>query len=409
MNVLLLSLMYPKETLRDVSSFTKDAIQYQINTYQRALVEGVESCLAAGETLSIVNSLPVGTYPTKYRKLMLKGGLRDGRMEELGCVNLPWLKQKGRERKAMQAILAWAGESEQNRTVLIYTLYRPYLRAVSRAKKRIPNLKAAVIVTDLPNAWGLPSGRRGALQKIEYAMGRSSLRLCQDMDGYVLLTAPMSEILPTQGKQITVVEGLIQQEDPSENETIEAQPARPVVLYSGTLARDLGVLELIQAFQGTPEIELWLCGKGELAEEARRMAAENENIRFWGFVPREKALELQAKATLLINPRSPAGTFTRYSFPSKTIEYMRSGKPVLCYRLEGIPREYDEYLYYIQGKGPEGIQRSIRDLLGKSPMELRQRGEACRRFVREQKNPAAQCKKVVALLRSLHPASQDKA
>ena len=79
------------------------------------------------------------------------------------------------------------------------------------------------------------------------------------------------------------------------------------------------------------------------------------NIRYFGFVSHERALELQAKAALLINPRSPKGVFTRYSFPSKTLEYMRSGKPVVCHRLEGIPEEYDPYLQYIEGEGAGAI------------------------------------------------------
>ena len=53
-----------------------------------------------------------------------------------------------------------------------------------------------------------------------------------------------------------------------------------------------------------------------------------------------------------VNPRPGAADFTRYSFPSKTLEYLDAGKPVLAYRNDGIPPEYDEHLLYISDPGP---------------------------------------------------------
>lgn len=59
--------------------------------------------------------------------------------------------------------------------VLLYTMYLPYLQAVERVRRRYPDLKACVIVTDLPNELGLASGRKGLLRQIEYKRGRRSM------------------------------------------------------------------------------------------------------------------------------------------------------------------------------------------------------------------------------------------
>lgn len=137
-------------------------------------------------------------------------------------------------------------------------------------------------------------------------------------------------------------------------------------------------------------------------DAAVAQAAENHaNIRFFGFVSHERALELQAHASLLINPRSPRGVFTRYSFPSKTLEYMRSGKPVACYRLEGIPKEYDPYLRYIEGEGADAIRRAVRAVLALSHQERRSLGERARAFVIAHKTPEVQCRRLVTFLRGL--------
>lgn len=399
MNVLLLSLMYPEDTLSEVTALSKTGLQNQINSYQRAVMAGLGESLEPGERLDVVNALPVGSFPNAYRGLFLPGGLRDGHIRQLGGLNLPWFKQKGRERSVEKAILRWARENGDNRTLLIYTLYMPYLKAVKRAKRKARGLKAAVIVTDLPNQWGIASGRRGVMKAIEYCRGAECLRLCEALDGFVLLTEPMKEVLPVQNKPCMVMEGLIA----GREESLQTARAtgRPAVLYTGTLNRELGVAELLEAFQAMPAYELWLCGKGDMEAEVKAAAAARPNIRYFGFVPQSEALRLQGEAAALINPRSPKGVFTRYSFPSKTLEYMRSGKPVLCYRLDGIPREYDDYLCYIASEGAEGIRTAVERTLQRSPEALAELGMAGRRFALEQKNPAVQCRRLAGWLRKL--------
>ncbi|MDD3334225.1 MAG: glycosyltransferase family 4 protein [Eubacteriales bacterium] len=402
MNILFLTLLYPKETMAEVTANIRDKVQNQINQYQHAFIQGIDDTLQPTEKLDIVNSLPVGIFPRCYRKLFLRGGLRDRRIQELSCVNLPWFKQRQRERQAAKTIVAWAKQSEENRTVLLYTIYLPYMKAVQKAKKKIQNLRAAVIVTDLPNEWGLASGRTGVAKYLEQRRGNASLALCSQMDGFILLTEPMKEIVPVKQKPAMVLEGLILDEaDSHTNRSIDKPEAVPAVLYTGTLNKELGIGELLEAFRDWPDCQLWLCGSGDLAQEAQRYAQQYENIHFFGLVPQAEAIQLQQRATILINPRSPDGVYTRYSFPSKTLEYMRSGKPVLCYPLEGIPAEYGAFLYFIKGTGAMGIRQSVEELLRIEPTARLRRGLAGRAYVLEQKNPRIQCQKLLHFLRSL--------
>ena len=152
MNVLMLSLMYPEDMKTQVARDAKDKLQNQINSYQRAFVEGIKSNLLPDERLEIVNALPVGVFPLQYRRLLIPSGWHDGHaMYELGCINLPGIKQYGRARRAARKLSAWCAQDPSNRMVLLYTMYLPYLQAVERVRRRYPDLKACVIVTDLPN------------------------------------------------------------------------------------------------------------------------------------------------------------------------------------------------------------------------------------------------------------------
>lgn len=398
MNVLMLTLLYPQDQIEEARSNAKDKIQNQINSYQYAYIAGIRQQLRSGESLSIVNCLPVGIFPLQYRKPWLSKGWHDEKsIWNLSCLNVPPWKQAMRRRAAAAALETWLKKSVENRTVLIYTLYLPYLQAVASLQAKYPDMKATVIVTDLPNDLGLPTGRKGLMKKLEYRLGKASMELCKRMDGYVLLTRPMAEALEVGQKPYLVMEGLIQET----SNTIQSVEIQNSVLYTGTLETELGIGELLTAFAQMPETELWICGQGGAQNAVEEAAKRHPNIRYFGLVPREQALKLQRQAACLINPRPSSGLFTRYSFPSKTLEYMRSSKPVLCYRLEGIPEDYDPYLCYIDGRGAEGIQAAVRAMMSRTPQERAKLGEAARTYVMTHKTPAVQGKRLCDFLRSL--------
>lgn len=400
MNILMMALLYPEDQLEEVSAKVKDKLQNQINNYQRACIDGIRSNLSSKDHLDILNCLPVGIFPLQYKQLILKSGTHDrGTIQQLGCINLPWFKQKSRAIAAEKALERWIQNNPDNRTILVYTQYLPYMQALHNIKKRYPDVKAAVIVTDLPNEMGLATGRKGLMKVIEARMGRHSLKLLSQMDGFILLTEPMADALGVREKPFEIIEGLVRSEQPLMSVS-SSSPAKPAFLYTGTLESDLGIGHMLEAFEKMPEYELWICGHGSMIETIQEYTKRCSNIRFLGFVQQKEALALQASATALINPRQPDGMFTKYSFPSKTVEYMRSGKPVLCCRLEGIPSDYDPYLLYMSA-GKEGIIQAVRDLMILTEAERQKIGTKARDYVMECKNPHVQCAKLLSLLKRL--------
>ncbi|MFH1512873.1 MAG: glycosyltransferase [Bacillota bacterium] len=401
MNILFLSLLYHPDSVRETSALSRVGLQNQANGFQWAMIDGMRKNLREGETLSVLNSLPVGIYPIQYKKLFLRGKTVDDRFSEIGSVNLPYGKQKQRQRAAGKQIERWAAQSPDNRTVALYSLYLPYLRAVAAAKKKIADLKVCVIVTDLPGGLGLASGRQGLFKKIETRRGDQSLRLVAGMDGYILLTEQMAEPLTAVFKKRCVIEGLTAEQGvPPEAIELPADN-RPAVLYTGTLNRELGIDFLLDAFKEMNEFQLWLCGRGDMEADIQKAQEQHGNIRCFGFVPQAQAIYLQSKASVLINPRTNQGVYTRYSFPSKTMEYMRSGKPVLCCKLDGVPAAYDAYITYIEPQNAQGIQNAVRSMMARTQEERGEIGRRAREFVLKEKNNTTQGKKAVDLLRSL--------
>ena len=168
-------------------------------------------------------------------------------------------------------------------------------------------------------------------------------------------------------------------------------------MYTGRLNRRYGLELLLQAvkeWQDT-DVELWLCGSGEMEEEIRSYAAQDPRIRFFGFLPHEETVRLQRQATVLVNPRTNQGEYTKYSFPSKTMEYMASGRPVMMFRLDGMPEEYDAFLAYIPEESAESVRNTMRSLKERDPAELDAIGARGREFVLKNKNRNVQMQRVL--------------
>ena len=167
-------------------------------------------------------------------------------------------------------------------------------------------------------------------------------------------------------------------------------------LYSGTLDRRYGIRNLLDSFVGSgiENFDLLICGDGDDRKYVEKMASTYPRIKFLGQLDRSVVLNFQRDAKLLINPRNNESAFTKYSFPSKVIEYMSSGTPVLMYELDGIPEEYYEFCFVIP-PDDDGLSTKLLEISKLSDDELLAKGCSAKRFIVENKMPGVQVKKLL--------------
>lgn len=272
------------------------------------------------------------------------------------------------------------------------------LSAGVRAAARLKRRPCAAIVTDVPELLAGRMTRTAALNTREMAK----------FDGYILLTEAMNARVNPGGKPFLVAEG---QADAGmaarENLLAEKHPEK-VCLYAGMLHEEYGVVTLAKAFRLVPDQEARLVfyGQGNAAEALRALQREDGRIELRGVAENEAVVREELKATLLINPRPTTEAFTAYSFPSKNLEYMASGTPVLTTRLSGMPREYDAYAYLLTDESVEGMANELTELLAQPRETLHVRGLAAKAFVLEHKSNTAQAKRVFAFLQALDDSTR---
>lgn len=251
---------------------------------------------------------------------------------------------------------------------------------------RVQKRKVIGIVTDFPEQL---SGKPDLNSRLIWGL----VRLCT---GYVVLSEYMKKRLNPQ-KPAIVLEGHVDSGMKLAVNTIEGKYPTKVCLYAGSLHRKNGIEKLVKAFSAADikEAELHIYGDGDYAEELRTM--KNEHIRYYGKVPNDVVVNEEVKATLLINPRPTDAEFTKYSFPSKNLEYMASGTPLLTTKLPGMPIEHIEYVYLFGDETVEGMSRTLNEVLSKPRKELHQKGMNAKQYVMENKTESVQAKKILKM------------
>lgn len=222
----------------------------------------------------------------------------------------------------------------------------------------------------------------------------------KSFDRYVFLTLPMNLFINTNKKPFVVVEGIYN--DDLDIEVKTSRSDKKVIVYSGGLFEDYGIDTLITAFNliEDRDFELHIYGSGPMEEEIKRLSIVNPRVKFYGFVQREQLFERLKSAWLLVNIRNPHHEYTRFSFPSKTFEYMVTGVPVLSTKLEGIPNDYYKYLFIVDEYNAESIANQIRNVCDLSDHVKAEITSAGRDFILNSKTCEHQVRKIIELLKA---------
>lgn len=245
------------------------------------------------------------------------------------------------------------------------------------------------IVTDLPDMLG-GSGFSKKLANFVTA----------HCTGYVLLTQAMNDYLNKDSKPYVILEGhsdiTMEQRVPSLDKKLRPR----VCLYAGGVSKQYGLKNLVEGFRmADPDNALLhIYGPGDYVEELKAVAAEDPRVYYGGMLLNTEIVDKEMEATLLVNPRPTGEEYVKYSFPSKTMEYMSTGTPVLTTVLPGMPKEYHPYVYLLEDESPEGIAKTLRQVLDLPEEALFEKGQRARAFVLEQKNNVIQAKKILDML-----------
>jgi hypothetical protein len=313
----------------------------------------------------------------------------------LSFTNLSLYKVLSRYKYAKKEIQDWIKLYPERKNIVIYSMDLSYLRAVYEIKNEYPDIKITLIITDLIKYM---IGPENIIRKtVSDFMDNKASKYLNSVDNFVLLSKYMLEHLNIGNRPYVIVEGIY---DHSSETPIVSKEIYKTIFYSGTLAKKYGILHLLNAFTEIKDVNyrLWVCGEGDAKDKVIEYAKKDGRIVYMGQLPRQEVITLQKKATVLVNPRASTDEYTKYSFPSKTMEYMVSGTPIIMHPLKCLTEEYLNHLYIASDETDDGLKNTIINVCEKKPEELISFGEKAKNFIINEKNSVIQVKKILRML-----------
>ena len=361
----------------------------QAQKYHHLLLEGLRNHT---EEINVVSSYPVRLPSGKFVK-------KETEMEDgiayiyPGYWNVPVFRQ----------LLIWFGTVREIFThakrdsIIVCDVLNYSICKAARFVRMFKRIRIVGIVTDVPGHTSgarikmLPKWRQ-ILRKCIVSFTKGSVT---KYDGYLLLTEAMNDIVNPKRKPYIVIEGHSDIEMGKKANLLENKYTTKTIMYAGGTHKEFGMSMLVEAFLAVnnPEWELHIYGDGNYQETLKKIATEHQNVKYFGMRPNKEIVEAQLKAWLLVNPRITDAEYVKYSFPSKTLECMVSGSPLLTTKLAGMPKEYYPYVYLFEEETQTGFEEALKKVFRYSADDLHSKGSKAREFALNQKNNVKQAEK----------------
>jgi len=358
----------------------------------------VAALQAAGARVALISVLPVPNYP-EYPRIIIRSGrisARGASGVSLGFVNLLVLKHVTRFAACLHRGAAFVRRQAPT-VVVVHGIHTPFL-LFARLLRRRQNLRICLVMTDPP---GIVREADGALARLLKRLDRRLVeRLASGFDGVIALTAALAEDFAPHVPRL-IVDGFVN-EALRQGETYAPTDDTVTIAYAGGITREYGVANLVTAFRSleNPRLRLSLYGRGTLDDWVRSQCAADARITHHGVLARTDLLPQLRRAQVLVNPRPADQAWVKYSFPSKLLEYLALGVPVVTTRLSSLGAEYSGLLELTENDSVEALAAALEAVLA-AREEVRERAARARAYVFEHKSTRAAGARIAVFLEEI--------
>lgn len=355
-----------------------------------------------GIEFQTLTGLPISRDISKKIWWNISNEIEDGvNYKYIPFINYPGIRQTCLFLYSFLYTLLWGIGNRKNKAIVCDVLNISICIGSLLASKII-GLKSVGIMTDMPGLMinNVSGTKKWKIKKLIPIINKSYL---SSYSSYVFLTEQMN-IINNKNKPYIIMEGLVDEKITNEISIVNDKQIKDkrILLYAGGLHERYGLRLLTEAFMKLNDnnIELHLYGDGPFVKELlNKYCKKDKRIIYHGVVNNEDVVKAELEAALLINPRPTKEEFTQYSFPSKNMEYMVSGTPVLTTKLPGMPKEYYQFVYLFDDETVDGFAETIMSVLSLSEEERLKKGIESKKFVLERKNNVCQAKRIIELIK----------
>lgn len=363
MKVLFLGGVFDDSHNVEIISKTKTYVEYAANNFQRKIIEGLRLC---GVSVQVISAPFIGAYPQAYKDIFFRGfnhKIKDESGYKYAHFNNIWGIQNPSRRRGVQKLLKdFINDNDEEKLIIVYTPHTPLIQAANYAKKKDAKIKICLVIPDLPQYMNLSSHVPRLYSILKKYDIWTFMKESRTVDSYIILTKQMAIPLAIGKRPYAVIEGIYEKLDYSLTKNNDGIVR---IVYTGRLERNFGILNLIKAFSLLEDenLRLVICGGGEAKNEVEAASVKDRRIEYKGQVSSDIARRHILEGDILVNPRQNNSDYTKYSFPSKIIDYLSTGNSVVAYKLDGMPEEYKNFIYFVPDNTIETLAATIKKVI----------------------------------------------
>lgn len=396
MRVIYLTVLSSKHFINKISADTGLNPGYAGQKFNRLIVEGLTQ---NGVDIKTLTSRPMNRRFSKKLFWNASDEIEDGiHYQYIPFINIPYVHHICLFMYTFFYMFFWGSINRKEKFILMDVLNVSICMGAVFACK-LNGLHCMGVVTDMPK---LTIGASGANDKKRYRFASNIIHwYLYSFDSYVLLTQQMNSIINKNNKPYIVMEGLCDSNIQPSN-VASCDTSVKSILYAGGLHERYGLKTLTDAFMSLPNrnYRLIIYGSGPFVDELKEDAERDSRVEYRGVAPNDEVMKAEYAASVLVNPRPTKEDFTKYSFPSKNMEFMSTGRPLLTTKLPGMPVEYYPFVYLFETETLEGYKVTLKEILEKGYDELEKKGRDAQHWVLKNKNNIVQTKRIIELYQS---------
>lgn len=395
MKILYLSALSSSKVIDSLFKILGTNPGFAVQKFSRLIVTGLKENGANVSTLSVIPVSSKGKFRFVKRKSEDENLIK---YNYVPFVNFPLLKHFMVLLYTLGYLFIW-GLTDRKNKVLICDALNVTLCMAALIVAKFYRLKIVCVLTDMPGLL-IQSSETNKIPILKRIIAKINETYLSLFSHYIVLTKEMNDVVNKRNKPYIVMEGLVDSTCLVRKNDLNTKTKNRVVLYAGGLFEKYGLNTLVQAFMKLPmqDLRLVIYGNGPYVDKLKKNIVLDNRIVYKGVRPNAEVVADEVSATLLVNPRPTKEEFTKYSFPSKNMEYMASGTPLLTTKLPGMPQEYCSFVYTFEDESIEGFEKKLTAILSETPQKLHQKGLDAQNFIVKQKNNVVQCQRILKLI-----------
>lgn len=372
------------------------------NKMECGIISGLHREFGAG--LRVLTIVPIAHYP-REKKIYLQQ--RRFQIDEeivataIPLINMPIIKQLSVIWSLRRAIADWLRGAQDARRVIITYNAAGMISIPLRLATRRRAVTKVCLLADPPLDLYNERGLKGLLKRFDNHLFARGLH---KYDAVVAVNEEAAKDYAP-GKPYLIVNGGYAPDDTADGQGapdgIPLPPGTVKLLFAGALTDYNGIgLALTVMERLSDNYRLYLFGDGPWRERVKKRAREDPRLIYGGTVPNSSIRALQTRMDVLLNLRMTADPISRYSFPSKILEYMASATPVISTRVNALADGYERYLYFLEEETPQALRELIEAVVA-CKGKARAKALAAREFVLRHMTWEAQSAKIADFIRGL--------